>query len=271
MGSCVATVAGDEANGSGVGHVVAPLAFSHAVLVGKGVAGQPEALARRPSVVPARQSFGAHSGLAQRAHPILGPLERVDLGAGRRRTGRKERTTTVGALARTSLTPWNEVASLGRWLLTIRSKGRWLELGTSLGTTSASVAALGWDVETWEGCPHTLDWAQRGWQELNVHASIQSKCGDFRTLVKDVPSEQLWDVVYVDGLHEEHATMDLIEALKSHVEVAVVLDDIAWSTGMHRAWKHLQDDPDWRVSFSWRGRGFLVKAPHMEPQRFRLA
>ncbi|MEC8369085.1 MAG: hypothetical protein VXZ56_05670, partial [Bacteroidota bacterium] len=38
-------------------------------------------------------------------------LEHVDLGAGRRRTGRKERTTTVGALARTSLTPWNEVAS----------------------------------------------------------------------------------------------------------------------------------------------------------------
>ena len=199
------------------------------------------------------------------------PLKRVDLGAGRRRTGRKERTTTVGALARTSLTPWNEVASLCRWLLTIKSKGRWLELGTSLGTTSASVAALGWDVETWEGCPHTLDWAQRGWQELNVHASIQSKCGDFRTLVKDVPSEQSWDVVYVDGLHEEHATMDLIEALKCHVEVAVVLDDIAWSAGMHRAWKHLQDDPDWRVSFSWRGRGFLVKAPHMEPQRFRLA
>ena len=216
---------------------------------------------------PSTPSFGAHSGLAQRVHN-LGPLERVDLGAGRRRAGRKERDRR--SIGTTSLTPWNEVASLCRWLLTTKSKGRWLELGTSLGTTRKR-GRLGWDVETWEGCSHTLDWAQRGWQELNVHASIQSKCGDFRTLVKDVPSEQLWDVVYVDGLHEEHATMNLIEALKCHVEVAVVLDDIAWSAGMHRAWKHLQDDPDWRVSFSWRGRGFLVKAPHMEPQRFRLA
>ena len=32
---------------------------------------------------------------------------------------------------------------------------------------------------------------------------------------------------------------------------------------MHRAWEKLKQRPEWRVSMSWRGRGFLIKAPHM--------
>ena len=79
-----------------------------------------------------------------------------------------------------------------------------------------------------------------------------------------------WDVVYLDGCHEEEATLNLVDKLAPHVQVALVVDDIAWSAGMHCAWLALQDRRQWRVSFSWRGRGFLLKAPHMKQQRFRL-
>ena len=91
------------------------------------------------------------------------------------------------------------------------------------------------------------------------------------TLVQNIEKDEIWDVVYLDGFHEEEATLHLAAALAPHVDTVLVIDDIAWSSGMHRAWQALQARPEWRVSFSWRGRGFLLKAPHMNRQHFRLA
>ena len=72
----------------------------------------------------------------------------------------------------------------------------------------------------------------------------------------------------MDGLHLEEATIQLVDALAQRTKVGMIVDDVAWSSGMHRAWRSLQQRKEWRVSFSWRGRGFLVKAPHMEGKRF---
>lgn len=155
--------------------------------------------------------------------------------------------------------------------MTVSPEGRFLELGTSLGTTSACVAAAGWQVETWEGCQQTLSVAQQGWEMLGLTSRIASKCGDFRELIQRLEETDGWDVVYVDGLHLESATSQLVDALAQRTKVGMIVDDVAWSSGMHRAWRSLQHREEWRVSFSWRGRGFLVKAPHMERQAFRLA
>ena len=198
-------------------------------------------------------------------------VHRLDLGAGSRsQIGGKVLERRVSELAATSLTPQGDLEALCRWLSVVSRRGAFLELGTSLGVTSAAVAQLGWAVETWEGCPQTLGVAREVWQSLDLSEAIEARQGDFRDLLTEVPSEARWDVVYLDGLHEEHATVQMAQALAPHVEVCLVVDDIAWSAGMHRAWRALQNAPEWRVSFSWRGRGFLLKAPHMERQRFRL-
>ncbi|MDG1674065.1 MAG: class I SAM-dependent methyltransferase [Flavobacteriales bacterium] len=198
-------------------------------------------------------------------------VSRLDLGAGSRgKGGGKVLERKVSELAATSLTPPGDLEALCRWLRVLDSRGSFLELGTSLGVTSSAVAQLGWAVETWEGCPETLGLAREVWQSLGVQGGIEARQGDFRDLLKEVPSEARWDVVFLDGLHEEHATVQMAQALAPHVEVCLVVDDIAWSAGMHRAWRVLQSAPEWRVSFSWRGRGFLMKAPHMARQRFRL-
>ena len=198
-------------------------------------------------------------------------LRRLDLGAGSRNQGEKGNSERrISELAATSLTPQEDLEGMCRWLRVIGSQGSLLELGTSLGVTSAAVAQLGWHVETWEGCPETLGVACEVWEALGLMEAIQAKQGDFRDLLKEVPSEARWDVVYLDGLHEGEATVRMAQTLAPHVEVCLVVDDITWSSGMHRAWLALQDEPEWRVSFSWRGRGFLLKAPHMARQRFRL-
>ena len=201
-------------------------------------------------------------------------VTRRDLGAGSRRQTRGESEVRVCDLARRSLTPKADLEALCRWLQVVAPvgrAGRFLELGTSLGLTSAGVASLGWEVQTWEGCPATLELAKQMWGGLGLAADVDAREGDFRTLVKELDAVEVFDVVYLDGLHEERATMDLVNALKARVGTCLVVDDIAWSAGMNRAWQALQDDEVWRVSFTWRGRGFLLKAPHMARAQFRLA
>ena len=197
-------------------------------------------------------------------------LSRHDLGAGERLRGCKQVDVALSDIASRASTSRKDAMAMCRWLRCIAPRGRFLELGTSLGITSAHVASIGWDVETWEGCPSTLELARTGWKKLGYQKSIVSKCGDFRDLVRKLDGSTAWDVVYLDGCHEEEATLNLVDKLAPHVQVALVVDDIAWSAGMHRAWLALQDRRQWRVSFSWRGRGFLLKAPHMKQQRFRL-
>ena len=199
-------------------------------------------------------------------------LNRKDLGAGSRVVSNGSGTQRrVAHLAATSLTSQRDLEAMCRWLAVLSPGGSWLELGTSLGLTSAAVAQLGWEVETWEGCPETLAVAREVWSQTGVLEQILARQGDFRDLTHHIPSNRQWDVVFLDGLHEEQATLELASTLEPHVKVGLVVDDICWSVGMHRAWRALQDRPEWRVSFSWRGRGFLLKAPHMERQRFCLA
>ncbi len=198
-------------------------------------------------------------------------IVRRDLGAGERWSGRKQVKVSIKDMARRALTPEGDALALCRWLKCIAPEGRLLELGTSLGVMSAQVASIDWEVDTWEGCPETLRWAQKGWETLGCANHIHSQCGDFMTLVQNVEKDKMWDVVYLDGFHDEEATLHLAAALVPHVCKVLVIDDIAWSPGMHRAWQALQVRPEWRVSFSWRGRGFLLKAPHMQRQHFRLA
>lgn len=203
-----------------------------------------------------------------------GTLQRLDLGAGPRRGRRSSpglQEVKISRLAKQSLTPLNDVQGMVRWLRTISSHGRILELGTSLGITAAHFAQSGWEVETWEGCPATLDFARKSWRAMGCESSVLGRQGDFADLLARCAPDECWDVVFLDGHHSFDATVHLADRLAQHTTTALVVDDIAWSPGMHRAWRSLQQDVRWDLSFSWRGRGFLVKAPGMRRQKWRLA
>ncbi len=201
-------------------------------------------------------------------------VSRTDLGAGSRAhkriasDGRDLRR--VAELAQNSLTPLADVQSLVRWLRTVRPDGRFLELGTSLGVTTAHLATSGWHIDTWEGCPDTLRLAQEGWKELGCDANITAKLGAFNDHIEAL-KDDAWDVVYLDGHHQGEATLNLAKALAPRTAVAMVVDDIAWSRDMYRAWEVLRMQDEWRVTFTWRGRGFLLKAPNMARQHFNLS
>ena len=132
-------------------------------------------------------------------------VSRTDLGAGSRAHKRTDHdgqdVRRVAELAQNSLTPLADVQSLVRWLRTVRPEGRFLELGTSLGVTTAHLATSGWHIDTWEGCPDTLRLAQEGWKEVGCDAHITAKQGAFNDHIEAL-GDDVWDVVYLDGHHE---------------------------------------------------------------------
>lgn len=202
-------------------------------------------------------------------------LVHVDHGAGPRGAAARgaqgaSRTRVVGDIAATALTSERDAEALVRMLRSFQQSGSVLELGTSLGVMTAHLVRTGWSVETWEGCPNTLAVAKAGWEALGIAHAVDAKLGTFSALMA-ANDTSTWDVAYLDGLHEGQATLDMLAWLAPRVRVGVVVDDVAWTADMHRAWRRAQALPEWRVSVSWRGRGVLLKAPGMARQRVRLA
>ena len=152
----------------------------------------------------------------------------------------------------------------------VRPEGRFLELGTSLGVTTAHLATSGWHIDTWEGCPDTLRLAQEGWKEVGCDAHITAKQGAFNDHIEAL-GDDVWDVVYLDGHHEGQATRELGEGIGAAHGRGDGGGRHRLEPDMHRAWEELRMQDGWRVTFTWRGRGFLLKAPEMARQHLRLA
>ena len=92
-----------------------------------------------------------------------------DYGAGSRVF--KSKSRKVKKIARHVLQSEKVAFALLRVLIFWRNKGsgvKILEMGTSLGITTAYLAAAGWEVETWEGCQETANYARKNWKDLGM-------------------------------------------------------------------------------------------------------
>ena len=164
-------------------------------------------------------------------------LEYLDPGAGSR-FGRE--TRTVRQLARHSL----QTPQICRFLFQFVEHMKYasaLELGTSMGITSAYLAAVGkhMRVVTIEGAPPVAHTAQRVWQNLNLD-NITSIVALFDQAIPDVvltyPS---FDLVYIDGHHLKEPTLENFNKLWPLVSSrgCLIVDDIYWSKSMTEAWQ----------------------------------
>ena len=73
-------------------------------------------------------------------------------------------------------------------------------------------------------------------------------------------SNKKFDLAFVDGQHEEQATLHYSQKLKSILNPggAILFDDIYWSEGMHSAWIQASNDPDFITSLDIGSRGLCV-------------
>ena len=147
-----------------------------------------------------------------------------------------------------------------------------LELGTCLGFSSAALAA---------GAPRgriiTLDmdaglqqYAQRKATELGL-LNISYRNGRFSDLIPSLPQKR-FDMVFIDGDHQEEHAMELCRMLLPWLieDGVLVLHDIHWSKGMATAWERLRGLPEVTTSITTGSMGFLFTGKRLPMQAFRL-
>ena len=127
-----------------------------------------------------------------------------------------------------------------------------IELGTNVGI-SAMYQALALSEESYlhtiEGSKALADVAQFNIEKLNFQDKIQIHHAQFNPRLKEIMAHVgKVDYLFIDGNHQEEATMDYFEQAMPylHNNSIVIFDDINWSTGMQSAWMQIKDHP--RVS-----------------------
>lgn len=197
----------------------------------------------------------------------------VNYGAGKPGTSKtarqmrrgKSSTTTVGAVCRQASKP----ASWAGLLLAIVREyhpHHAIELGTSLGLSAAYQGAGlymngdGGTLHTLEGAPELADLARRHLAGLGLD-DVTVVTGRFdQTLGGVLRSLGTIDYAFVDGHHDEAATLAYFETLLPVATPGAVLvfDDISWSDGMRRAWATIAADPRVGTSIGLRAIGICI-------------
>ena len=119
-----------------------------------------------------------------------------------------------------------------------------VELGTSLGVTTAYMAAMDSRnrVVTFEGCEAVANMARENWKALNIN-NIECRIGKIgvEQLARDI--EHL-DVAFIDANHTYMSTCEYFDVLAGKVreKSVIVVDDIHYSEEMEKAWKAICAD-----------------------------
>lgn len=119
-----------------------------------------------------------------------------------------------------------------------------VELGTSLGVTTAYMAAMDSRnrVVTFEGCEAVANIAKENWKALNIN-NIECRVGemDAEQLTRDI--EHL-DMAFIDANHTYVSTCEYFDVLAGKVreKSVIVVDDIHYSEKMEKAWKAICAD-----------------------------
>jgi len=170
-------------------------------------------------------------------------IEVIDLGAGS--SVLKQNSRKLSQVAKSSLKPF-KYASLLHRIASFHQPQSIIELGTSLGITTAYLATVSPSVQvyTFEGVPAIADVAEANFNKLELN-NIELIRGNFdQTLSHFLSQHEQVDFAYIDGNHRKAATLNYFEALlkKSNEKTMLIFDDIHWSEEMEEAWEIIKNN-----------------------------
>ena len=128
-----------------------------------------------------------------------------------------------------------------------------LELGTSLGVTTAYLASAKSDVRciTMEGCSEIARVARENLDCLNVDFKLPKSLKNTEIIVGNIDEKlsdvvadaDKLDVVFLDANHCSEAVLNYFEQCipKIHEKTILIIDDIYWSKDMAQAWKVIKN------------------------------
>ncbi|RZK18961.1 MAG: class I SAM-dependent methyltransferase [Hymenobacter sp.] len=194
--------------------------------------------------------FGAFGPIEVRRRELRRSSQRIavtDFGAGSQVAGAGGQQRRVRDIARHAAKP-PRLAQLLFRLVNHFQPATTLELGTSLGLTTAYLAAANsrHRVITFEGCPNTAAVARETFEKLHL-GNVQLVLGNLdQTLPATLAAlDKPVDFVFFDGNHRYEPTLRYFEQClaKAHENSVFVLDDIHWSAEMEQAWEAIKAHP----------------------------
>lgn len=210
------------------------------------------------------------------------PITRTDYGAGhgdsKRTPDQMERgvevTSSLGDITRAASKPALWARLLFKLIRTLRPNSC-VEMGTAVGISAAyQTSALELNesgrLVSLDGAPAVAEIARKNLQTLGL-TRAEVVVGNFRdTLAEVLRKERPVDYVFVDGHHDEQATLDYFELLLPSLATTALLvfDDISWSEGMKRAWGSISKDPRVAVAIDLGAVGLCVLDPSTPGSRY---
>lgn len=227
------------------------------------------------AVVRHTGTFGAYAGIEARRRELLASpasISVTDFGAGSHTGAGRQRR--VAAIARTAAKPPHLAQLLFR-LANYCRPATILELGTSLGLTTAYLAAADsrHRVVTFEGCPNVAAVARETFAALHLR-NIDIVEGNIdHTLAPALAALAApLDFAFFDGNHRYEPTLRYFELCLAHRtdHSVFVFDDIHWSADMERAWEAIKAHPDVRLTVDLFYVGLVFFRKNQPKQHFWL-
>ena len=192
-------------------------------------------------------------------------IEMDDWGAGSKKLGT---TRCVSKIAKVSGTQ-GKYANLLYRLTRYFEPENILELGSSLGlgTLMLHQGHPSAHITSVEGCEdtHAFLLAHHPLKnEKNVHFCRN----DFLSYLQQ--SKNVFDLIFIDGAHNQEMTLKLLRKLKLHLheETIIVLDDIRWSTDMLKAWHEIVHDSTYHLTMDFFKLGIIIPRQHQAKEHF---
>lgn len=190
--------------------------------------------------------------------------------------GRVIHRTVAQACQMASKRPF-EAALLWHLIRTWRPR-KCIELGCCVGISASYQARAlhlngdGGQLWTLEGAPAFAEVATRHFAEQGL-SNVAAVVGRFQDTLDGVLHTQgPIDYAFIDGHHDEAATLRYCDQIlpRCASRAVLVFDDIAWSKGMRRAWRHLAADPRFAVTIDCGEIGVCATDPDVtHPVRLR--
>lgn len=177
-------------------------------------------------------------------------------------------TETLGEVCRRNSKPYRWALLLFKLIRELQPSAC-LELGTCLGISTAYQAAAlelnnHGSLVTIEANESYAAFAEQNFKKLSLDGRVNVINGQFQNTLDRVLHEQRQlDFVFIDGHHDEYATIDYFKQILPYLSpnAAVIFDDIAWSAGMHRAWQTIQLDSSVKLSVDLFNVGICIVSP----------
>jgi len=164
-----------------------------------------------------------------------------DLGAGSKKIKTAKRK--ISTIAKTSLQEKKMAQLLFKMINYYKLSDNVVELGTSLGITTAYLANAKKSnkIYTIEGSTEIANVANSVFKKLGLK-NIELIIGDFNMNLKNLNLDTKLGLIYIDGNHTKSATISYFNwALENANEnTVIVIDDIYWSKEMEESWDYVK-------------------------------